>query len=50
MQRLIAKSQDPRLKSRPFHAQANLLTAAILSRAAAFNHNLRHLLDRSGQA
>jgi hypothetical protein len=50
MQRLIAQSQDSRLKSRPFHAQANLLTAAILSRAAAFNHSLRHLHDRSGQA
>ena len=50
MHRLIAKSQDRRLKSRPFHAQANLLTAAILSRVAAFNHSLRHLHDRSGQA
>ena len=48
MQRLIAKSQDPRLKSRPFHAQANLLSAAILSRVAAFNHSLRQLHDRSG--
>jgi len=37
MQRVIGKSQDARLKSRPFHAQANLLTAAILSRVAAFN-------------
>jgi hypothetical protein len=50
MQRVIGKSQDARLKSRPFHAQANLLTAAILSRVAAFNHSLKHLHDRSGQA
>jgi len=50
MQRLIARSRDLRLKSRAFHAQANLLTATILSRVAAFNHSLRHLHDRSGQA
>ena len=50
MQRLIAKSQDQRLKSRPFHAQANLLSAAILSRVAAFNQSLKQLHDRSGQA
>jgi predicted transcriptional regulator len=50
MLRVIGKSQDARLKSRPFHAQANLLTAAILSRVASFNHNLKRLHDRSGQA
>ena len=50
MQRVMGKSQDARLKSRPFHAQANLLTAAILSRVAAFTGSLKHLHDRSGQA
>jgi len=50
MQRVMGKSQDPRLKSRPFHAQANLLSAAILSRAPAFNQSLKHLHDRSGKA
>jgi hypothetical protein len=50
MQRLMGKSQDPRLKSRPFHAQANLLSAAILSRAPAFNQSVKQLHDRSGQA
>jgi predicted transcriptional regulator len=50
MQRLMGKSQDPRLKSRPFHAQANLLSAAILSRVPAFNQSLKQLHDRSGQA
>jgi len=50
MQRVMGKSQDPRLKSRAFHAQANLLSAAILSRVAAFNQCLKRLHDRSGQA
>lgn len=50
MQRVMGKSQDARLKSRPFHAQANLLAAAILSRVAAFNQSLKQLHDRSGQA
>jgi hypothetical protein len=50
MQRVMGKSQDRRLKSRPFHAQANLLSAAILSRVPAFNQSLKHLHDRSGQA
>jgi hypothetical protein len=50
MQRVMGKSQDARLKSRPFHAQANLLTGAILSRVAAFTGSLKHLHDRSGQA
>ena len=50
MQRVMGKSQDSRLKSRPFHAQANLLSAAILSRVPAFNQSLKQLHDRSGQA
>ena len=50
MQRLMGKSQDPRLKSQPFHAQANLLSAAILSQIPAFNQSLKLLHDRSGQA
>jgi predicted transcriptional regulator len=50
MQRLMGTSQDPRLQSRPFHAQANLLSAAILSRVPAFNQSLKQLHDRSGQA
>ncbi len=50
MQRVMGKSQDSRLKSRPFHAQANLLSAAILSRAPTFNQSLKQLHDRSGQA
>jgi predicted transcriptional regulator len=50
MQRMTGKSQDPRLQSRAFHAQANLLTAGILSRVPAFTQNLKQLHDRSGKA
>jgi len=50
MQRVMGKSQDQRLKSRVFHAQANLLTGGILSRVPAFNKSLKQLHDRSGQA
>jgi len=50
MQRVMGKSNDKRLKSRPFHAEAHLLTAGILSRRSAFIQTMRALHDRSGQA
>ena len=50
IQRVMGKSQDQRLASRPFHAQCHLLTAGILSRSRAFFHTLRQLHDRCGQA
>lgn len=50
MQRVMGKSQDRRLKTAAFHAQANLLTAGILSLSRAFFETLRKLHDRSGQA
>jgi len=50
MQKVMGKSEDRRLKTRAFHAQANLLTAGILSKARAFFETLRKLHDRSGQA
>jgi hypothetical protein len=50
MQRVMGKSEDRRVKTRAFHAQANLLTAGILSKARAFFETLRKLHDRSGQA
>lgn len=50
MQRVMGKALDRRLSTRVFHAQANLLTAGILSRASAFFQALRKLHDRSGQA
>jgi len=50
MQRVMGKSLDPQLKSRAFHAQSHLLSAAIISRSRAFVDTLRKLYDRSGQA
>ncbi len=50
MQRVMGKSQDPRLQSRAFHAQSHLLTGGILSRGSAFIHTLKQLHDRNGQA
>jgi predicted transcriptional regulator len=50
MQRVMGKSEDRRLKTPAFHAQANLLTAGILSQARAFCDSVRKLHDRSGQA
>jgi predicted transcriptional regulator len=50
MQRVMGKSEDRRLKSPAFHAQANLLTAGILSQQRAFFDSLRKRHDRSGQA
>jgi hypothetical protein len=50
MFRVIGKSRDPRLQSRPFLAQCHLLTAALLARTAVFTQTLRHLHDRCGQA
>lgn len=50
MQRVVGKSQDQRLKTRAFHAQANLLLAGILSRVGVLTRTLRELYDRSGEA
>lgn len=50
MQRVMAKSQNARLKSRPFHAQCHLLTGGIMSRSPAFLQTLRGLHDRSREA
>jgi hypothetical protein len=50
MQRVMGKSQDARLKNRVFHAQANLLSAGLLSRLPAFTQTLKQLHDRTGQA
>jgi predicted transcriptional regulator len=50
MYRVMRKSEDRRLKTPAFHAQANLLTAGILSRQQAFYDSVRKLHDRSGQA
>ncbi len=50
MQRVMGKSIDQRLKSHTFFAEANLLTAKIMSRKSAFYESMRQLHDRSGHA
>ena len=50
MQRLIVNCHDERLQSRAFHAQANLLTASLLSKLPPFLKTMREFHDRSGQA
>ena len=50
MQRLIVNCHDERLRSRAFHAQANLLTASLLSKFPPFLKTMRQFHDRSGQA
>ncbi len=49
MQRSMGKSEDRRLKTRAFQAQAHLLTAGILSQSRAFVEVMRKLHDRCGQ-
>lgn len=50
MQRVMAKCHDPRLESRAFHAQANLLTGGLLSRLDPFHERMKEFHDRSGHA
>ena len=49
MQRVALKCQDRRLASRPFYAQANLLTAGLLSNLDTFQERMKAFHDRSGQ-
>lgn len=50
MQRLVVHCHDERLQSQAFHAQANLLTASLLSKFPSFVKTMREFHDRSGQA
>lgn len=50
LERVRIKSSDGRLKSSAFHAQANLLTGALLNQLPLFQKALKELHDRSGQA
>jgi hypothetical protein len=50
MQRMMGKSRDRRLGNQSFHAQTNLLTEGILSKASAFIEAVKGLHDRSGKA
>jgi len=49
MRRVVLKCQDRRLASRPFYAQANLLTAGLLSNLDTFKERMKAFHDRSGQ-
>jgi hypothetical protein len=50
MLRVMGKSEDSRLESPAFHAQSQLLAAAILTRAPAWLQSVRRLHDRGGPA
>lgn len=47
--RLMTKSSDQRLSSRPFRAQAHLLCAGLLSRLPTFTKTLQTLYDHCGR-
>ena len=50
MQRVMARCHDPRLASRAFLAQANLLCGGLLSTLASFGERMKEFYDRSGRA
>ena len=50
MQRVTTKCDDPRLGSRAFLAQANLLCAGLLGTLGPFCERMKEFHDRSGQA
>jgi len=50
MQRVMTRCDDARLKTRAFHAQANLLLASLLSRRDSFFNKMEEFHDRSGHA
>lgn len=50
IERVTVRCHDPRLKSRAFYAQANLLTGGLLSTLRPFGERMKELHDRSGQA
>ena len=47
---VMTRCDDPRLKTRAFHAQANLLVASLLGRRESFFNKMEEFYDRSGQA
>jgi hypothetical protein len=47
---VMTRCDDPRLKTRAFHAQANLLVAGLLSRRESFFKKMEEFHDRSGHA
>ena len=50
IERVMARCHDPRLGSRAFLAQANLLSGGLLSTLAPFCERMKELHDRSGSA
>jgi hypothetical protein len=50
MGRVMTRCDSPRLETRAFHAQANLLLASLLSRRQSFFKKMEEFHDRSGQA
>ena len=50
MRRVVIRHRNDKLQSRAFHAEANLLTAGLLSRLGTFKAALKELYDRSGTA
>lgn len=50
MQRVVAKSEDPQLKGRAFHAQANLLLGSLLSSLDHFQERMKDFHARTGTA
>lgn len=50
MQRVMMKCHDRRLKSRPFYAQANLLTGGLLGTLEPFCERIKEFYDRTGNA
>jgi hypothetical protein len=50
MQGVMTRCDSPRLETRAFYAQANLLVAALLSRRESFFKKMEEFHDRSGDA
>ncbi len=50
MQHVLMRCDDPRLETRSFYAQANLLVASLLSRRESFFKKMEEFHDRSGRA
>jgi len=50
IERVMARCHDPRLSSRAFWAQANLLCGGLLSTLVPFCERMKELHDRSGSA
>ena len=50
MQRVMARCDDPRLQTRAFHAQANLLLVRLLSKRETFFTKMGALLRRTGES